>query len=129
MKLTPGGNLAAPKLSDPVKEIFVSSYLAKEDTLKAEICWTLHVVEKHHSFHSNEGIEKVFQDMFHDSTTAAKFSCGEKKCCYIACFGLAPYFAKLLKEKVEKEDSFVLLFDESLNLITKNKRLDVFIHF
>ena len=126
---TSGGNLAAPKSSDPVRETLVSSYLAKEDTLKAEIRWTLHVVEKHHSFHSNEGIEKVFQDMFPDSATASKFSCGEKKCSYIACFGLAPYFAKLLKEKVEKEDSFVLLFDESLNFITKNKQLDVFIRF
>ena len=101
----------------------VSSYLAKEDTLKAEIRWTLHVAEKHHSFHSNEGTEKVFQDMFGDSATAMKFSCGGKKCSYFACFGLSPYFARLLKEKVEEEDSFLLLFDESLNVITNNKQM------
>lgn len=103
--------------------------MAKEETLKDEFRWTLHTVEKHHSFHSNEGIDKVFQDMFGDSAIAKKFSCGEKKGSYIACFGLAPYFGKLLKEKVDMEDSFVLLFDESLNFITKNKQLDVFIRF
>ena len=118
-----------PSSSASLKETLVSSYMAKEETLKAEIRWTLHTVEKHHSFHSNEGIDKVFQDMFGDSAIAKKFSCGEKKCSYIACFGMAPYFGKLLKEKVDMEDSFVLLFDESLNFITKNKQLDVFIRF
>lgn len=122
-------NPPAPRTCDPVKDSLISSYLAKEETLKAEIRWTLHTVEKHHSFHSNEGIEKVFQDMFSDSPTAMKFSCGEKKCSYLACFGLAPYFVKLLKEKVNKEDGYVLLFDESLNAITKNKQLDVFVRF
>ena len=39
------------------------------------------------------------------------------------------FFAKLLKEKVNEEDAFVLLFDESLNFITKNKQLDVFVRF
>ena len=66
----------------------------------------LHTVVKHHSFHSNEGIDKVFQDIF-----AKKFSCSEKKCSSLACFGLAFCFGKLLKEKVDTEDSFVLLFD------------------
>ena len=132
--ISAGANLASsasstPRSCDPVRDNLVSSYMAKEETLKAEIRWTLHTVEKHHSFRSNEGIEKVFQDMFGDSPTAMKFSCGEKKCSYIACFGLAPYFAKLLKEKVNEEDAFVLLFDESLNFITKNKQLDVFVRF
>ena len=125
-----GANLASsisstPRSCDPVKDNLVSSYMAKEETLKAEIRWTLHTVEKHHSFCSNEGIEKVFQDMFGESPTAMKFSCGEKKC----ISGLTPYFAKLLKEKVNEEDAFVLLFDKSLNFITKNKQLDVFVRF
>ena len=110
-----------PSSSASLKEMLVLSYMAKEETLRAEIRWTLHTVEKHHSFHSNEAIDKVFQDMFGDSAIAKKFSCREKKCSYIACFGLAPYFGKLLKEKVDMEDSFVLLFDESLNFFTKNK--------
>ena len=90
-----GANLASSTSSTPrssLKDNLVSSYMAKEETLKAEIRWTLRTVEKHHSFRSSEGIEKVFQDMFGESPTAMKFSCGEKKCSYIACFGLAPYF-------------------------------------
>lgn len=66
--------------------------------------------------------------MFSENATAIKFSCGQKKSSYNACFGLAPNFAKLLKEKVN-EDWFVLLFDESLNFITKNKQLDVLVRF
>ena len=52
--------------------------MAKEETLKAEIRWTLPSIKKHHSFHSNEGIDKVFQGMFGDSAIAKRFSCGEK---------------------------------------------------
>ena len=63
-----------PSSSAYLKETLVSSYMAKEDTLKDEFRWTLHTVEKHHSFHSNEGIDKVFQDMFGDSAIAKKFS-------------------------------------------------------
>ena len=48
---------------------------------------------------------------------------------YSFLWKLAPYFGKLLKEKVDMEDSFVLMFDESLNFITKNKQLDVFVRF
>lgn len=94
--------------STSVKDILFSSY-----------------IECHHSFHSNEGVAKIFQVMFPDSDTVKKFMCGEKKSAYICSFGLAPYFASILKEKVEKQDSFVLLFDESLNFATKNKQLDM----
>ena len=115
--------------STSVKDILVSSYMSKEETLKAEIIWILYTIERHHSFHSNEGVAKIFQVMFPDSDTVKKFMCGEKKSAYICSFGLAPYFASILKEKVEKQDSFVLLFDESLNFATKNKQLDMCVRF
>ena len=60
--------------------------------------------------------------MFPDSDTVKKFMCGEKKSAYIcSLIWLAPYFEGILKEKVEKQDSFVLLFDQSLNFATKNR--------
>ena len=122
-----------PSSSASLKERLVSSYMAKEETLKAEIRWTLHTVEKNHSFHSNKAIDKVFQDMIGDSAIAKKFSYGEKKCSY-SLLWTGPLFWKptcttFVKGKVDMEDSFVLLFDESLNFITKNKQLDVFVCF
>jgi hypothetical protein len=103
-------NTATPKSSASVKDMLVSLYLSKEETLIAEIVWMLYTIKCHHSFHSNEGVAKIFQVMFPDSETVKKFTCGEKKYAYICSFGLAPYFASILKDKIEKQESFVLFF-------------------
>ncbi|CAB4011247.1 Hypothetical predicted protein [Paramuricea clavata] len=122
-------NTATPKSSASVKDMLVLSYLSKEETLIAEIVWMLYTIECHHSFHSNEGVAKIFQVMFPDSETVKKFTCGEKKSAYICSFGLAPYFESILKDKIEKQESFVLFFDESMNIAMKNKQLDVCVRF
>ena len=44
--------------STSVKGILVSSYMSKEETLKAEIIWILYTIECHHSFHSKEVLSK-----------------------------------------------------------------------
>ena len=59
--------------------------------LKAEVLWVLHTVCTHLSFNSNKNITKlhVFQVMFHDSTIAQKFSCGDRKTACVAVLRLA----------------------------------------
>ncbi|KAJ8050248.1 hypothetical protein HOLleu_03380 [Holothuria leucospilota] len=67
-----------------------------------------------------------FQANTPDSEIAKSMTFGETKSMYMACFGLAPYFSKLLEKKA-KEQPFVLLFDESLNRELQKKQLDI--HF
>ena len=79
------------------KSIFASSSVMKksvtrDETLKAEILWALKATMSHYSYKSCEGTSKLFQAMFPDSRIASQFSCGEKKCAYLICFGLAPHF-------------------------------------
>lgn len=102
--------------------------MEREETVKAEIIWTLHTVQHHHSYKSNEGIQAVFKTMFPDSEIAKRFTCGEKKTAYLCCFGLAPHFKSLLESRV-KQEQFVLCFDESLNKVTKNEQLDLHVRF
>ena len=64
--------------------------------------------------------------MFPDDPTAKSFQCGERKAAYLTVFGLAPHFTSLLAQKAKSHESgFVLLFDESLNNMTKNKQMDL----
>ena len=100
-------------------------FVSREETLHAEILWTMKVVDDHYSYRSCERTSDLFSMMFPDSAIAKKFSCGERKCAYLCSFGLAPYFLDLLKNSVKKEDHTVLLFDESLNRMTQSKQMDL----
>lgn len=70
----------------------LTSYLEKEETSKAEILWTLHLVRSHQSFNSSDNMSSLFSAMFHDSAIAKQFTCNRTKCGYLAIHGLAPYF-------------------------------------
>lgn len=98
------------------------------DTLKAEVLWTLHTVTCHQSYSGNDGIGSLFAVMFHDSDIAKSFKCGQDKTAYLAKFGLAPFVKKRLMSHVADED-YVIMFDESLNETTKSKQLDLHIRF
>lgn len=52
----------------------LQSFVSKEDTIKAEILWTLKVVTSHQSYRSCVGVDKLFQNMFPDSQIARNFS-------------------------------------------------------
>ena len=102
--------------------------VTRDETLKAEILWPLKAIMSHYSYKSCEGTSKLFQAMFPDSRIASQFTCGEKKCAYLICFGLAPHFKQLLKDVVKKEEAYVLMFDESLNSVWQSKQMDIHIH-
>lgn len=58
----------------------VTHFVEANEIRSAEILWVLNTVMSHMSFSSSSGISALFQQMFHDSQIAAKFSCNETKC-------------------------------------------------
>ena len=79
-----------------------------------------------------ERARKLFQRIFLDSVIAKSFTCGEKKCEYVVCmvcYGLAPFFVQQLTDNIKLLDSFVLLFDESLNKFMQAKQLDIHVRY
>ena len=63
----------------------------------------------------------MFQAMFPESRLiASQFSCGEKKCAYFICVGLAPHFKQFLKHVVKKEEAYVLLFENDVDGLVKS---------
>lgn len=107
----------------------LSSFVAKNETLTAELCWTIKVINSHYSYKSCEYAGKIFQFMFHDSLIAKTCACAERKAAYLATFGIAPHFLTLLKERAKKQAGFVLLFDESMNNELQSSQMDVHIRF
>ncbi|XP_041373309.1 uncharacterized protein LOC121386467 [Gigantopelta aegis] len=124
-------SLPSSKPAEPSTSIGDASLMAPRplvcgnQTLKAEILWALKCVDSHFSFHSCEHISDIFKQMFPGDPLAQTFSCGETKCRYICQFGIAPYFHGLLKESARADGDYVLLFDESLNKVKKNKQMDI----
>jgi len=107
----------------------VSSFVSKDECLKAEILWTLKVVTSHYSFRSASNTPWLFQTMFPDSLIAEKMTMSERKCAYLSTFGLGPHFLTLLRDRVKTTDGFVLMFDESLNEQLQKKQLDILVRF
>jgi hypothetical protein len=103
--------------------------LVSKDTMKAEVLWTLRTIVHHQSYSSNADIGEVFALMFPDSEIAKAFKCGEDKSSYLAKFGLAPYFTKLVEDEIRKAGTYVLMFDESLCNVTGEKQLDLHIRY
>lgn len=95
----------------------------------AEILWTLKVVTCHYSYRSSSQAGDLFKRMFPDSEVAKSFSCGEKKCAYVTCYGLRLFFQSSLQREIENSDYYVVLFDESMNEFLQQKQMDVHVRF
>ena len=98
-------------------------------------CWTaevlhcLNLIEHHHSYHSSATAGNLYKLMFPDSEIAKGFSCAESKAAYLTTFGIAPYLKSLQLDSIKSVDSYVLLFDESLNHHLQSKQLDTHIRY
>ena len=66
-----------------------------------------------------------FSHMFNDSEIAKSFSVGKIKCGYMINFGVAPYFKKMLLEKLKLTLFFVVCYDESMNRIFQEEQMDI----
>ena len=102
---------------------------ASAEATKAAVIWTLRTVYSHQSFSSNDNIGEILKAMFPSCNALKVFTCGQDKTAYVAKHGLAPFFKDSLREKFLTRAPFTLLFDESLNKVTKNKQLDVHVIF
>ena len=72
----------------------------------------------------------VFKRCFPDSRIASQFACGEKKCAYLICFGLAPHFKQLLKDVVKNEEAYVTnVLTRALIAYASQKQMDIHIRF
>ena len=78
----------------------------------------------HFSLRSCLDLNEMFRTMFSDSTIASRFALSKTKCGYLINFGLAPYYRDLLLSEVRASPIFVLLYDESMNVILKNEQMD-----
>lgn len=100
-----------------------------DDVTRAEILWALHCVKSKQSFRAQEGISKLFAEMFKDSKIASNTQLSRTKIGYLITFGLAPLFERILKEELNDVDFFVACFDESMNRIEKKEQLDIAVRF
>ena len=107
----------------------IASHVTTNEHWRAEVLWAMKVVSSHYSYVSCTDSDHLLQLMFPDSSIAKSFHCGEKKCAYVVCHGLAPYFSQQLKDQLRLLDSFVILFDESFNPVTQSKQMDIHVRF
>ncbi len=94
--------------------------------------WVLKTISEHHSYTSNENITEIFKTMFPDSEVCSYILVWRKQqniYAYITKFGLAPFITKELTDQVNMANGFVVMFDESLNKMTKSKQLDLHIRY
>ena len=114
--------------SDATSRSAITSFISLPDIQKAEVLWVLHTVTRHNSFKSNEDIRGVFAAMFPDSQLAKSFTCGENKTAYVAKYGIASFIKKKLSCSVS-EKPYIVMFDESMNKMTKGKQMDLNLRF
>ena len=90
------------------KSTSVDQLLINDNTLNAEILWTLKVVMSHFSFRSCIELNKLFQCMFTDSEIASNFTLGKTKCSYFINFGIAHFFKGSLKKQINLSPFYIL---------------------
>ena len=80
-----------------------------------EIIWELKTVSSGHSLRSNESIVDCFKNKFRGSKIAKNMSIGKFKSMYLIKHGIVPHLKSLLEGDINKSDSYVKSFDETLN--------------
>ena len=103
----PGTNRNWPSSSS--KQTSILSLTENEAAKKAEIMWALEVVTIKHYFCSCHNKSELFSSMFPDSQVAKTFACRKRKCKYLACYGIAPYFKEVLTKSPTELEHVCLL--------------------
>ena len=109
---------------------FIPSYTDKAIVENAEIRWAIKVVISHFSYRSCLDINKLFQNVFPDSSVANDFSKFFKtKCARTVHFGIAPYRKNELLQAANDSPFHSILFDGSLNSNLQQCQMDVRVRF
>ena len=96
---------------------------------RAEILWTMKMVNIHYSYRSSDDMKLLFQSMFPDSSIAKQLSIGRTKVSYIVSFGLAPYLHQAVIDGVKLSEEFTICFDEALNKIAQRGQMDLHVRY
>lgn len=105
----------------------MSLWDTRNDSIKAEIIWTLKVVESHFSGRSCENIADIFRAMFPNNIVSDSFSLGKFKIAYMLTDCVGPHFRDMFLNDA-KESFFSLCFDETTNEASK-KELQVGVRY
>ena len=111
------------------KQQMLDVHVHNADVVKAKIIWILKSICCGYSNRSCGQLNCTLKAMFLDSKIAEAFSMGRTKSMHMINHGFAPFFKSLLLSKWNKSDIFVFSFDESLNQVTQNCEMDVYVRF
>ena len=100
-----------------------------DNTRKAEILFSLFVVDCNLSFRNTEETNMLFKRMFPDSAIAELYSCGRTKTMYLFKYGHADYFKDQLLSVASSAECYVVSYGESMNRCTKTNQMDLHIRF
>lgn len=92
----------------------------RNDSIKAEIIWTLKVVQSNYSGRSCENLGETFRAMFQSNPISEHFSLGKFKVAYMITDCVGPHFRNLFLEDV-KGSFYSLCYDETTNEASKKE--------
>ena len=95
----------------------------------AEIIWILKTVLSGHSMRSNDELGKTFAAMFPQLNSFYNFNLARTKSMYVINHGLASFFKSMLNDSLQKFNTYVFCFDESLNQVTQTSEMDMYIRY
>ena len=79
----PTGGTTTEKDNKEKRQHTLDTAMLSEDTVKAEIMWSLEVLKKKYSYRSCASKSSLFAEMFKDSKIAQIFTLGKTKCSYV----------------------------------------------
>ena len=111
------------------KQTSLIDLVSRDQTLNAEIIWSLEVLKCKYSYRSSESKSKLFAFMFPDSKIAENFTYGKTNCSYILCHRIAPFVKETLLNELKEVPYYTTLFDETYNKISKKGQMDLNVRF
>lgn len=118
--------LASPSCSKTQTKL---AYDCQNETIDAEILWSLYVVQTHQSYRSCDLLNKIFKRAFKNDPAAQNFQLKKDKARYFIIYGIFPFFQKNVISNIRNSLFFSLSFDESYNRDKKMCQMDVNIRF
>ena len=82
------------------KQTTINQSFSTSATIDAEIRWVLNIVYTKHCMNSLSNSGALFTVMFPNSEITKRFKCEHTKACYVAHFGLAPYFNDIFYSQI-----------------------------
>ena len=89
-------------VSKPVNQSLITSFITKEETVKAETHWALEFLLSNYSFNFCSTKTELFAAMFSDSTITKQFSMGKTRCAYSLTYRMALHFKDIFLQSLKE---------------------------